>query len=203
MATTTAKTTARDKLLEAACELMLERGYAATTVDDICSHAGVSKGSFYHFFDSKEELGLAALEQYYEEGSSRLMTGPFVQEQDPQRKLLGFLRHTEENAGQFWGRGCLLGTFAVDLAATHPEIRERVAEMFDGVAQRMSAMFEPVAAARGRRTSAQELAESYLAALEGGIVLARAFNDPRRIRQSLEAFRCQVLPELSDELVTS
>jgi len=54
----------RDKLLHTAEELMLRDGYSATRVDDVIRKAGVSKGSFYHFFDSKESLGLAAIDQY-------------------------------------------------------------------------------------------------------------------------------------------
>ena len=202
MVATKTKTTARIKLLDSANQLMLERGYAATTVDEICAHAQVSKGSFYHFFDSKEELGLAALEHYYELGRERLMSGPFMKEKDAKRKLVGFLRHIEDHSEEFWGRGCLLGTFAIDLAATHPSIRQRVAEQFDQIAKRFSAMFEAVAAPRGKSPSAKELAESYLATLEGGIVLAKAFNDPQRIRQSLEAFRRQLVVGANIEIST-
>jgi tetracycline repressor-like protein len=46
----------RASIIEASRELMLKRSYAATSVDEICSKAGVSKGSFYHFFESKEDL---------------------------------------------------------------------------------------------------------------------------------------------------
>ena len=52
----------KDKLIEAALRLMLAKGYPATTVDEICASAGVSKGSFYHFFATKEELALAAVQ---------------------------------------------------------------------------------------------------------------------------------------------
>ena len=52
----------KERLLTAAKELFLARGYAATTVDAICEKAALTKGSFYYFFDSKEELGLAVLE---------------------------------------------------------------------------------------------------------------------------------------------
>ncbi len=186
------KTTAREKLLAAAQELMLERGYNATTVDEICTHAGVSKGSFYHFFDSKEELGLATLEAYYNQGIATLMSGPFTREEDPTKKLFGFLEQTEKHSEEFWGHGCLLGTFAVDLAETHPLIRQRVAEQFDRLALELSRLFEPLAAPDGGGPTAKELATSYLVALEGSIVLAKAFDDPSRIRAGLETFRRQL-----------
>ena len=62
----------REKLVRAAEKLMLRDGYSATRVDDVLRKAGLSKGSFYHFFDSKEALGLAALEHYYADRVSRL-----------------------------------------------------------------------------------------------------------------------------------
>lgn len=189
MLATKQRTTAREKLLTAAQELMLERGYNATTVDDICTHAGVSKGSFYHFFDSKEGLGLATLEEYYNNGIARLMSGPFTREEDPIRRLEGFLVQTEEYSVELWGQGCLLSTFAVDLGGTHPLIRQRVAEQFDRLAMELSRLFEPLASRDGEGPTSKDLATSYLVALEGSIVLARAFNQPSRIRTGLETFR--------------
>lgn len=190
------RTTAREKLLRSAQNLMLERGYNGTTVDEICAHAKVSKGSFYHFFNSKEELGIAALEHYYNEGTRRFLSGPFEQAADPQKRLIGFLRQTEARSEEFWGHGCLLGSFAIDLGATHPMIRQRVARQFDALAERLAHLFRVVAGPKGRNPSAKELAASYLAALEGGIIMARAFDEPGRIRRNLLAFRRQLqLPD--------
>lgn len=186
------RTTARDQLVLSALQLMLERGYDGTTVDEICDHAGASKGSFYHFFGSKEELGLAALESFYETGSRRFLGGPFNQEKDPTARLLGFLRQTEARSAEFWGQGCLLGTFAVDLAASRPLVRQRVAEQFDALTARLAELFRPVVGGR-----AKDLAAGYLAAIEGGVVLARAFNDPSRIRATLKTFRLQLEPSLA------
>ena len=51
---------ARQKLFEAATDVIRTKGYAATTVDDVCSAAGVTKGSFFHHFESKEDMVLGA-----------------------------------------------------------------------------------------------------------------------------------------------
>ena len=58
--------------------LMLRDGYSASSVDEVIRKAGLSKGSFYHFFDSKEALGLAALEHYYTDRAGRLAAGALV-----------------------------------------------------------------------------------------------------------------------------
>ncbi len=52
------KQTSRDKILQSAVQLFLEEGFEATSVNDICKHAGVSKGSFYHYFETKQVLFL-------------------------------------------------------------------------------------------------------------------------------------------------
>jgi AcrR family transcriptional regulator len=57
-----AATQSKERILAGAKELFLARGYAATTVDAICEKAELTKGSFYYFFDSKEDLGLAVLD---------------------------------------------------------------------------------------------------------------------------------------------
>jgi AcrR family transcriptional regulator len=57
-----AATQSTERILAGAKELFLARGYAATTVDAICEKAELTKGSFYYFFDLKEDLGLAVLD---------------------------------------------------------------------------------------------------------------------------------------------
>ena len=54
------KVTARDKILDAAIATVRAKGYAATSVDDLCASAGVTKGAFFHHFKSKHALGVAA-----------------------------------------------------------------------------------------------------------------------------------------------
>ena len=63
------KQTSREKILQSAVQLFLGDGYEATSVNDICKHAGVSKGSFYHYFETKQVLFLSLMENW----SSRVM----------------------------------------------------------------------------------------------------------------------------------
>jgi TetR/AcrR family transcriptional regulator, transcriptional repressor for nem operon len=183
------KTTAKDQLIQSALRLMLDKGYAGTTVDDICETAKVSKGSFYHFFDTKEEIGLAALEAFILRGEHLLQTGTYQHIEDPVERMFGFLDHAETVAKKIWGDGCLLGTFAIDLARTHPAIQAQVVTLFDRVEVRMAELFSPIASLRKRNPTASQLARQYMAMLEGAIVLARAYGDWKRIPQALQGFR--------------
>jgi TetR/AcrR family transcriptional repressor of nem operon len=56
------QTGARPKLLDAALSVIRTKGYSATSVDELCAAAGVTKGAFFHYFKSKDELGVAAEE---------------------------------------------------------------------------------------------------------------------------------------------
>ena len=71
-----AATQSKERILAAAKELFLTRGYAATTVDAICEKAELTKGSFYYFFDSKEDLGLAVLDWSLRRSAQMLASGP-------------------------------------------------------------------------------------------------------------------------------
>lgn len=180
--------TAKDKLIEAALALIADQGFPATTVDQLCEVAGVSKGSFYHYFESKEDLGLETLRVYYARGLVKLMEGDFQHEADPAKQAEGFLTHTEALAADHWKQGCLLATFVVDMAESHPRIRSEVVRLFDEIISGLAPLFQallPVPCA----VTALQVAEHYIATLEGSIVLARAYNDPARIPAALRQFR--------------
>jgi TetR/AcrR family transcriptional repressor of nem operon len=183
-------TSTDEKLLDAALRLMLSKGYPATTVDEICSEAGVSKGSFYHFFKTKEALGLATLARFYRHGVAEMQSGPFLSMTDPVERALGFVDHVADRSTYLWTDGCLLGGFAAELAETNPAMRRAVADMFDQLAGAIAVVFGPI----GKRTgengpSAMDLAEMFLAVLEGSILLARAHQDPERIPKAVKRFR--------------
>ncbi|HLI79817.1 MAG TPA: TetR/AcrR family transcriptional regulator [Candidatus Binataceae bacterium] len=180
------ETPSRTSILKAARDLMLKYGYAATSVDDICSKSGVTKGSFYHFFATKEELGLAVLNGFYEEGVARVASGAYAGMNDPYQRLLGLFDHLEAIGPDLWRHGCLMGNFACELAESSPLIRRRVAEIFEELVNRLAPVFRPIA--RGGREAA-ELAEQTLMVIEGAVIMARAHDDPRRIASGLRRFR--------------
>jgi TetR/AcrR family transcriptional repressor of nem operon len=180
------ETRSQSSILKTACSLMLKYGYAATSVDDICSQAGVTKGSFYHFFATKEELGLTVLNRFYEEGAARVASGAYVEVKDPYQRLLGLFDHLEAIGPHLWRDGCLMGNFACELAESSQIIRRRVAEIFAELTTRLTPIFQPIA---HRPKEAAELAEQTLMVIEGAVVLARAHDDPGRISAGLRRFR--------------
>src|SRR6266478_3420888 len=65
------------KLLDAGVSLMRHRGFNATTVDEVCAEAGVTKGGFFHYFKSKDDLATAAVDRFYEMKAKQFADAPF------------------------------------------------------------------------------------------------------------------------------
>ena len=176
----------RDKLLHAAEELMLRDGYSATRVDDVIRKAGVSKGSFYHFFDSKESLGLAAIDQYYADRVQRLTSGGHSGETDPQRRADRFMEYACNIAPELWKNGCLLANFAADAARSSPVIADALGKRVDELRALLADVLAPYATAE---LTAADLAEQFVVCIEGAIVLARIYDDSAYLRAGLAQFR--------------
>lgn len=179
----------KESLLAAAKKLFLTRGYAGTSVDAICSQAKVSKGSFYHFFDTKEELALAVLQWSIERSSAIIAAGTFVRMTDPVERAVGYLKHVEKSAETIWKGGCILSTFAIELADTHPKLQKVVAEIFSAVAADVAQQLKPIADLGNGIPSASELADQFLIILEGSIILAKAHRQPERVTKAIRNFR--------------
>src|SRR5882762_2463089 len=79
------------KLLDAALLAIRARGYSATTVDDVCRTAGLTKGSFFHHFESKEDLALAAARHFSAQAEGLFATAPYRALPDPVDRLLGYV----------------------------------------------------------------------------------------------------------------
>src|ERR1700728_4337602 len=78
-------------LLNAALNVIRAKGYTATTVDDICGAAGVTKGSFFHHFDTKERLGIAAAEQFNTMATELFAAAPYNANPDPRERVLAYV----------------------------------------------------------------------------------------------------------------
>jgi len=112
----------KQKLVGAAVRLMLRHGYAATSVDEVCAEAGVTKGSFFHYFASKEEICVAAMKVWTDSWIEILANAKFDEIPDPYdrvEKLLNVMEGTYLN--QPGDPGCLVGTVAQECSL--PNVR--------------------------------------------------------------------------------
>lgn len=182
----------KEKLLDAAQQLMLTKGFAATTVDEICETAGLTKGSFFHYFESKEHLGKAVLDRYASAMFQAVQHAPFFKKRDPLRRVYGYvdfvIQMSKDPSVQ---NGCLLGTFAQELSDTHPEIRSLCAQHFGRWTEAFKRDLDAAKAKYAQRATldTQGLAEHFIAVLEGSLILAKAKQEADVIEKNLAHFK--------------
>jgi TetR/AcrR family transcriptional repressor of nem operon len=127
-------TDTRDKLLEAALQLVWEEGVGSASVDDICEKAQVRKGSFYHFFKSKAELIIAALESHFEGARQEFdrIFSPSVAPVDRLRGFFDFILRVQAQKREQAGRvlGCPYASAGVSCCSEEQMIREHVEKIF-------------------------------------------------------------------------
>jgi TetR/AcrR family transcriptional repressor of nem operon len=164
----------------------LSKGFPAATVDEICELAGVTKGSFYHHFKGKDDLGAAALESYFDDVVAAFTAGDWAGVDDPVLRLQAFLAHAADVCtGPVMAYGCLIGSMTLDLAETAPALRERMSAMFVALRDVVAGLVAAAAQQRGRSVDAAQFGDQFLAVLEGSIVLAKAHRDPAAPRRGV------------------
>ena len=186
----------RSRLLDAAMQMIREQGYSATTVDDICGAAGVTKGAFFHHFKSKEDLGVAAATQFSDMAEQLFGGAPYHQLSDPLDRLLGYIDFRAAIlTGPIAQFTCLLGTMVQEAYDSHPAIREACQTYIDGHA---AGVAEDIAAAKALYApdavwSAESLALYTQAVLQGAFILAKAKGGPEVARDCVVHLRRYIL----------
>lgn len=180
---------ARQALLEAALRLIRERGYAATTVDDICRAAGRTKGSFFHHFASKDALAVAVADYWTEMTGAFFAAAPYQDIADPLERLLGYLAFRKAIlTGGLADFTCLAGTLVQETYDTSPEICAACAASIFGHAGTLEGMIRDARARHGVTgdwTDAS-LARHTQAVLQGAFILAKAAGGPAPAAESLD-----------------
>jgi TetR/AcrR family transcriptional repressor of nem operon len=183
---------AKEKLLEAALSVIRTKGYAATTVDDLCRAAGVTKGAFFHHFQSKEELAVAAARYWSEKTSEIFASAPYHQNSDARDRVFAYLdfRQSIMN-GALAEISCLVGTMVQETYATNPAIRQACDASISAHAATLAADISEAMEKHGVATdfSAQSLALFTQAALQGAFILAKAKNSPEIAVECVEHLR--------------
>ncbi len=165
----------------------LSKGFPATTVEEICELAGVTKGSFYHHFQGKDDLGVAALEAYFADVVAAFGDGEWSHVEDPVARLQAFMAHAAAICtGPVMISGCLIGSFSLDMAESSPDLRARLSTMFAALRDVVAGLVTDAAESRGRVLDAGLFGDQFLAVLEGSIVLAKAHADPGVPRRGLQ-----------------
>lgn len=182
----------KTKLLDAALKVVRSKGYTATRVEDICAEAGVTKGSFFHHFKSKEDLALAAAAHWDEMTSGLFASAPYHQHTDPLDRLLAYVDFRKELlGGELADFTCFAGTIIQEAYDTHPEVRQACERNVSGHAQ---TLVPDIKAAMEKyrvegEWSAESLALHTQAVIQGAFILAKARGGHQVVADSLDHLR--------------
>jgi TetR/AcrR family transcriptional repressor of nem operon len=177
---------AREKIIAAAESLIEVRGYSALGTAEICEAAGVPKGSFYHFFGSKEVLALAVIDKHWAT-QEREWNRVLQSETTPLERLRQLFEEAEadqrvrqESCGTV--SGCLFGNLTLELSNSTETIRHRLQEIFDTQIHMVDTVIrEAVEHAEIAVGDTRRAARSVVAQLEGLVMFAKLHNDPSRL----------------------
>ena len=184
----------RDRLIQSARYLFWERGFAGTSMSDLLAHAQVNSGSFYHFFESKEALLRAVLEQYLEALRPQVVDPAFQKTAEPVERIFAILAGYRERILQTGCQyGCPLGRLALEIDPENRPAHKLIAENFQGWIGAIRECLEQVRLSLPPNCDIEALATYVLAVMEGGVMLSRSYGavEPfdRAVAQLREHFR--------------
>jgi len=171
------KRDARQKLLDAALTVIRTKGYSATTVDELCAAAGVTKGAFFHHFKSKDALGVAAADHWSEMTGTMFAQAPYHHHADPLDRVLGYVAFRKALLqGELPDVTCLVGTMVQETYDTIPAIRDACDRSISNHAATLESDIEAAMRARNIQSewTARSLALHTQAVLQGAFILAKA-----------------------------
>jgi len=183
---------ARQKLLDAALSLIRTKGYAATTVDDLCAEAGVTKGAFFHHFKSKDTLAVAAADYWSDMTGAFFAAAPYHKHADPLDRVLGYIDFRKSIlTGKVPEFTCLVGTMVQEVYETCPSIRKACETSINAHASKVEGdIAEAMRRYRIRaKWTARSLALHTQAVLQGAFVLAKEQGGAAIAKDSIDHLR--------------
>lgn len=186
----------RERLLEAAKGLVMCKGFAGMSIDDVLKETGLTKGAFFHYFKSKADLA-DQLMRWYADGDMKMfrtfMAEAEAAHDDPMAQLQAFLESFERYLSDpaHPPRGCMYALYTYEDNHFENDVKAFVAEtlqtwtaMYIRKFQEVIDLYPPV-----RPVTAKKLAEMIVSVIEGGLILERAYANPGLTARQSEQFR--------------
>jgi TetR/AcrR family transcriptional repressor of nem operon len=192
----TSRTDTRKALVWCGTELLTERGFQITGIEEVLKRVGVPKGSFYYYFKSKDDFGHAVIdnyEQYYAKKMNRIFDDPTT---PPLQRLANFVANAKSGMVKFdFKRGCLIGNLGQELAALDTQFRERLEGVLLSWEQRVTdCIGEAIATGElAQGQDPQNLSRFFWVGWEGAILRSKLMRSLEPIDQFTNLFFERVL----------
>jgi TetR/AcrR family transcriptional repressor of nem operon len=166
-------------------EVLTEKGYSATGIDEILRRVGVPKGSFYHYFKNKDAFGTELIENYANLFAHKLDRSLGDQSLTPLQRLLSFMDEAIDSMARYqFKRGCLVGNLGQEMGALPESFRKLLIEVFESWQQRVERCLEEAKAAGEISAETDCKASAYLfwTGWEGAVLRAKLERSPTALQ---------------------
>lgn len=186
----------RERILQAAEALIMDHGFAGTSIDDILKVAGLTKGAFFHYFKGKGELARELVEWHAKKDLAlfeKFAAEAEVKSDDPLEQTYLFLEAFEDYArkSKDISPGCMYATYTYESMQFEPSVRDFVADTLRYWTSIYVRKFQEILDRHqpALPVTARQLAEMIVSIIEGGLILQRAYGDANITARQSEQFR--------------
>ena len=186
----------KELILKVSEQLVMERGFGSTSIDQILEKTGLTKGAFFYHFKSKADLALALIERYIKRDDDMLHESIAKVEnlsRDPLQHMLIFLGLLIDDLDKMESPhpGCMIASFIYQFEEFSSLTKEAVANGFDEWHRVLDKKFKDILENHQPviEVSAQSLVDNFLSAFEGGLVLAKMMNQPQAFTSQIRHFK--------------
>jgi AcrR family transcriptional regulator len=182
----------RTRILDAAQEIVLSKGFSGASIDEIIAAAGITKGGFFYHFRGKADLARELMRRYLEQ--DELFFRAIIDRadelvEDPLQRALLFLKLFSEEMLKLPDvhPGCLVASFTYESQQLDPDVREMAAQGVQRWRQVFGERFRPIVGRYPSKLDVEidDLADNLISVIEGGIVVSRGLGDPRVVGQQV------------------
>lgn len=187
----------KDLILDAAEILILQKGVSATSLNDICNLAKTTKGAFFHYFKSKNDLIIESIIRFSDCSLTKYKNLLSSSDGDAVKRLEIFFAKFESEifAGDLVG--CVVGISAQELAVNNPQLQQIIAQAFSPVLDFFAELIEHAARQQQVGINARELSQMWLACSQGALMLYRGLGDKQIAIAALVQYRTCLFQKLN------
>ncbi|WP_440092523.1 acrylate utilization transcriptional regulator AcuR [Pseudomonas syringae] len=181
----------REVLLRRGLEVLTEQSFSATGLDYILKEVGIPKGSFYHYFPSKEAFGRAVLEEYSRYFAQRLDRWLLDEALSPLERLVGFVQSAKDGMARHdYRRGCMVGNLGQEVGLLPEGFRDTLEQILLDWQAKLAACLSAAQACGelSRRADCNELAAFFWIGWEGAVLRARLVKSDRPLNTFIAGY---------------